>query len=80
MTLISASADGPRAARHRGRCLGATALAGGAVALWLAMTPMSATPAIAADGDGGASGGANPVGAGATGFVGNAGGTGTDAG
>lgn len=80
MTLISVSADGPGAAHHRARCLGATALAGGALALWLAMTPMLATSALAADGDGGASGGANPVGAGATGFVGNPGGTGTDAG
>ena len=79
MTLISASADGPRAGHQRG-CLGATALAGAAVALWLAMTPMLASRALAADGDGGASGGANPVGAGATGFIGNPGGTGTDAG
>ena len=80
MTLISASADGPRAVRHQRRCLGASALTGGAVALWLAMAPMLPTPAVAADGDGGGSGGANPVGAGATGFVGNPGGTGTDAG
>jgi uncharacterized protein with beta-barrel porin domain len=86
MTLIGPSIgtigpkSGSRPVRPHGRGLDATALTGGAVALWLAMAPMLATPAVAADGDGGASGGANPVGAGATGFIGNAGGTGTDAG